>query len=89
MVKLGPVNNVGLLVDFRLGNKSLLVFVRVLGSLSSVMSKWVIPAPAPTAGNRGNLSGPWVIGWVVCALEFHISVLNSIKVSKIGTVSID
>ena len=84
-----PVNNVGLLVDFRLGNKSLLTFVRGLGSMSLVMSAWVIPAPAPTAGNRGNLSGLWVIGQVVCALEFHISVLNRVKVSKIGMVSID
>ncbi len=84
-----PVNNVGLLVDFRLGNKSLLAFVRGLGSLSSVMSAWLVPAPVPTAGNRGNLSGPWVIGWVVCALEFNISVLNRVKVSKTGTVSID
>jgi hypothetical protein len=84
-----PVNNVGLLVNFRLGNKYLLVFVRGLGSLSLVMSVWVIPAPMPTAGNRGNLLGPWVIGRVVCALEFHISILNRVKVSKIGTVSID
>ena len=83
-----PVNNVGLLVDFRLGNKSLLAFVRGLGSLSLVMSAWVIPPPVPTAGNRGNLSGPWVIGRVDCVLEFHISVLNRVKVSKIGTVSI-
>ncbi len=78
-----------LLVNFRLGNKSLLAFVRGLGSLSSVMSAWVIPNPAPTPGNRGNLSGLWLIGWVVCALEFHISILNRVKVSKIGTVSID
>ncbi len=84
-----PVNNECLLVDFRLGNKSLVVFVRGLGSLALVMSAWVIPAPTPTVGNRGNLSGLWVIGWVFCALEFHISVLNRVKVSKIGTVSID
>jgi hypothetical protein len=84
-----PVNNVGLFVDFRLGNKSLLAFVRGLGSLSSVMSAWVIPALAPTVDNRGNLSGLWVIGHVFCVLEFHISVLNRVKVSKIGTVSID
>ncbi len=84
-----PDNNVGLLVDFRLGNESLLAFVRGLESLSLVMSVWVIPAPAPTVGNRGNLSGPWVIGQIVCALEFHTSLLNRVKVSKIGTVSID
>ncbi len=84
-----PVNNVGLLVNFKLGNKSLLAFVRDLGSLSLVMSAWVVSTPAPTMGNRGNLSGPWVIGWVVCALEFHISILNRVKISKIGTVSID
>ncbi len=84
-----PVNNLDLLVDIRLGNKSLLAFIRGLGSLSLVMSAWVVPAPVPTAGNRGELSGPWVIGWVVCALEFHISILNRVKVSKIGMVSID
>jgi hypothetical protein len=93
LVKLGiwivPVNNVGLLVNFKLGNKSLLAIVRGLGSLSLVMSAWVIPAPAPTMGNRGNLLGLWVIGRVVCALEFHISILNRVKVSKIGMVSID
>ena len=83
------VHDVGLLVNLRLGNKSHLAFVRGLGSMSLVMSAWVISAPAPTAGNRGNLSGLWVIGRVVCALEFHISVLNRVKVSKIGTVSID
>ncbi len=84
-----PVNNVGLLVDFRLGNKSLLAYVRGLESLCLVMFAWLIPAPMPTVGNRGNLLGPWVIGWVVCALEFHISFLNRVKVSKIGMVSID
>ncbi len=93
LVELGicivPVNNVGLLVDFRLGNKSLLAFVRGLGSMSSVTSVWVIPAPALTTGNRGNLSGLWVIGRVVCALEFHISVFHRVKVIKIGMVSID
>jgi hypothetical protein len=92
LVKLGiwivPVNNVGLLVDFRLGNKSLLAFVRGLVSLSLVMSAWVILTPVPTTGNRGNLLGPWVIGQVVCVLEFHISVLNKVTVSEIGTVSI-
>ncbi len=84
-----PVNNVGLLFDFRLGNKSLLAFVRSLGSMSLVMSAWVIPALVPTVGNRGNLLGLWVIGRVVCALKLLISVLNRVKVSKIGTVSID
>jgi hypothetical protein len=78
----------GLLVDFRLGNKSHLAFIRGLGFMSLV-SAWVIPAPAPTAGNRGNLLDIWVIGQVFCALEFHISVLIRVKVSKIGTVSID
>ncbi len=93
LVKLGicivPVNNVGLLVNFRLGNKSLLAFVRGLGSMPSIMSAWVIPAPVPTTGNRGNLLGLWVIGRIVCALELHINILNRVKVSKIGTVSID
>ncbi len=84
-----PVNNVGLLVDFRLGNKPLLVFVKGLGSLSSVMFAWEIPASAPTVGNRGNLSGPWVLSQIFCVLEFYISILNRVKVSKIGTVSID
>jgi hypothetical protein len=84
-----PVNNVGLLVDFRLGNKPLLAFVKGLGSLSLVMFALEIPASAPTAGNRGNLSGPWVIGWILCALEFYIRVLNRVKVNKIGTISID
>ncbi len=84
-----PVNNVGLLVDFRLGNKSLLAFVRGLGSMSLVMSAWVIRALTPTTGNRGNLLGLWVIGRVVCVLEFHISVFHRVKVIKIGTVSID
>ena len=84
-----PVNNVGLLVNFRLGNKSLLVFVRGLGSMSLVMSAWVIPAPAPTAGNRGYLLGLLVIGWVLSALELNVSIFHRVKVSKIGTVSID
>jgi hypothetical protein len=79
----------GLLVDFRLGNKPLLAFVRALGSLSLVISAWVIPAPALTAGNRGNLLGLWVIGRVFCMLEFHISILNRVKVSNIGFISID
>ncbi len=84
-----PVHNVGLFVDFRLGNKSHLTFVRGLGSLAPVRSTWEIPAPVPTKGNRGNLSGLWVIGRVVSALELNISVFHRIKVSKIGTVSID
>ncbi len=29
------------------------------------------------------------MGWVLCALEFYISILNRVKVSKIGMVSID
>jgi hypothetical protein len=57
-----PVNNVGLLVYFRLGNKPLLAFVKGLGSLSMVMLAWETPASAPTVNNRGNLFGPWVIG---------------------------
>ena len=73
-----PIHNVGLLVDFRLGNKSHLAFVRGLGSLAPVRSTWDIPTPAPTAGIRGNLLGLWVIGRVVCALEFYISILNSL-----------
>ncbi len=84
-----PVNNVGLLVYFRLGNKPLLAFVKGPGSLSLVMLAWEIPTTVPTVGNRGNLSGPWVIGWIICALEFYISVLNRVKIIKIGTVCID
>ncbi len=84
-----PVNNVGLLVYFRLGNKPVLAFVKGLGSLSLVMLAWEIPSSAPTAGNRGNLSGPWVIGQIFCALEFYIRILNRVKISKIGTVNID
>ncbi len=76
-----PVNNVDLLVYFRLGNTPLLAFVKGLGSLSAVMLAWGTPAFAPTASNGGNLSGPWVIGWIFCALEFYISVLNRVKVS--------
>ncbi len=40
-------------------------------------------------GNRGNLSGPWVIGWIFGVLEFYISILNRVKFSKIGTFCID
>ena len=81
-----PIHNVGLLVDFRLGNKSHLAFVRGLGSLRST---WEILAPVPTAGNRGYLPGLWVIGQVLSALELNVSVFYRVKVSKIGTVSID
>jgi hypothetical protein len=84
-----PVHNVGLLVNFRLGNKSYLAFVRGLGSLAPVRSTWEIPAPAPTAGNRGYLPGLWVIGWVLSALDLNVSVFHRVKVSKIGLVSID
>ncbi len=84
-----PVHNVGLLVDFRLGNKPHLAFVRGLGSLAPVRSTWDIPVPAPTAGDRGYLSGLWVIGLVLSALELNVSVFHRVKVSKIGTVSID
>ncbi len=93
MVKLGilivPVKNVGLLVNFRLGNKPLLAFVKGLGSLSLVVLAWESLASMPTMGNRGNLSGPWVIGQIFCAPEFYISVLKRVKVSKFGTVIID
>ncbi len=84
-----PVNNVGLLIYFRLGNKPLLAFVKGLGSLSAVMLAWEIPTSTPTASDRGNLSGPWVIVWIFCVLEFYISVLNRVKVSKNGAVCID
>jgi hypothetical protein len=84
-----PIHNVGLLVDFRLGNKSHLAFVRGLGSLAPVRSTWDIPAPAPTAGNRGYLPGLWVVGWVLGALELNVSVFHRVKVSKIGNFSID
>ncbi len=53
------------------------------------MLVWEIPASVPTLGERGNLSGPWVIGRIICALEFYISVLIRVKVSKIGAVCID
>ncbi len=83
-----PVNNVGLLVYFGLGNKPLLVLVKGLGSLSAVMLAWEIPASVPTTGNRGNLSCPWFISQIFCVLEFYISVLNRVKVSKNGTVCV-
>jgi hypothetical protein len=71
-----PVHNVGLLVDFRLGNKSHMAFIRGLGSLALVRSAWVIPAPVPTRGNRDYLPSLWVIGRVFCALEFNISIFH-------------
>jgi hypothetical protein len=93
LVKLGtwvvPVHNVGLLVYFGLGNKAFLALVTGLWSLSAVLLEWDTPLSVPTASNRGNLSGAWVIGQIFCALEFYISVLNIVKVSKIGTVNID
>jgi hypothetical protein len=79
----------GLLVYFSLGNKPPLVFVTGLGSLSAVLLAWATATSVPTASNRGNLSGPWVIGWILCVLEFYISILNRVKVSKISTVCID
>jgi hypothetical protein len=60
-----PVNNVGLLVYFSLGNKPLLVFVTGLWSLSTVLLMWATATSTPTASNRGNLSGPWVIGHAI------------------------
>ncbi len=57
--------------------------------MAPVRSTWDIPAPMPTAGNIGYLPGFWVIGWVLSALELNISILNRVKVSKIGMVSID
>jgi hypothetical protein len=84
-----PVHNVGLLVDFRMGNKSHLAFVRGLGSLAPVRSTWDTPTPAPTAGNRGYLSDLWVIGQVLSALELNVSIFHRVKISKIGMVSID
>jgi hypothetical protein len=83
------VHNVGLLVNLRLGNKSHLEFVRGLGPLGPVRSRWDTLAPAPTVGNRGYLPGLLVIGWVHSALELNISVFHRVKVSKIGTVGID
>ncbi len=68
---------------------SYLAFVRDLGSLALVRSTWDIPAPVPTVGNRGYLPDIWVIGRVLSALELNISVFHRVKVSKIGTVSID
>ncbi len=79
-----PANNVGLLVYFRLRNKPLLVFVKGLGSLYAVMLAWENPASAPTASNRGNLSGPWVIGWIFCTLEFYIASLTESKPVKLA-----
>jgi hypothetical protein len=84
-----PVNNVGLLVYFSLGNKPLMAFVTGLWSLSAVLHTWATATSVPTASNRGNLSGPWAIGQILCALEFYISILNRVKVSKISVVSID
>jgi hypothetical protein len=84
-----PVNNVGLLVYFSLGNKPLLVFVTGLWSLSTVLLVWMTATSASSMGNRGNLSGLWIMGQCLCALEFYISVPNKFKVSKIGTVSVD
>jgi hypothetical protein len=84
-----PVNNVGLLVYFSLGNKPLLAFVTGLGSLSGVLLAWATATSPPTASNRGDLSGHWVIGWILGVLEFYISVLNRVKVSKISMVCID
>jgi hypothetical protein len=83
------VHDVGLLVNFRLGNKSHLAFVRGLGPLAPVRSTWDTPAPVPTVGNRGYLPGLWVIGWVLSVLDLNVSIFHRVKVSKIGTVSID
>ncbi len=83
------VYNVGLLVNLRLGNKSHLAFVRCLGPLAPVRSTWDTPTPAPSTGNRGYLPGLLVIGRVLSALELNASVFHRVKVSKIGTVSID
>jgi hypothetical protein len=71
-----PVNNVGLLVYLSLGNKPLLALVTGMWSLSAVLLAWATATSTPTASNRGNLSGPWVIGRILCALEFYISILN-------------
>ncbi len=78
-----PVNNVGLHVYFRLGNKPLLAFVKGLGSLFAVMLVWETPASTPTVSNRGNLSSVWVIGWIFCVLEFYISILNSLSAKSV------
>ncbi len=88
-IRIVSVHNVGLLINFRLGNKSHLAFVRGQGPLAPVRSTWDTPAPASTAGNRGYLLGLWVIGWVLSALELNVSVFHRVKVSKIVTVSID
>ncbi len=83
------VQDVGLLVNLRLGNKSHLTFVRGLGPLAPVRSTWDTPAPTPTAGNRGYLLGLWVIGQALSVLELNLSIFHRVKVNKIGTVSID
>ncbi len=83
------VHDVGLLVNLRLGTKSHLAFVRGLGPLAPVRSTWDTPAPVPVVGNRGYLQGLSVIGRVLSALELNISVIHRVKVSKIGTVSIE
>ncbi len=88
-VQIVSVQDVGLLVNLRLGNKSHLAFVRGLEPLALVRSTWDTPAPTPTAGNRGYLPGLLVIGRVLSALELNVSVFHRVKVSKIGTVSID
>jgi hypothetical protein len=84
-----PVYNVGLLVYLSLGNKPLLALVTDLWSLSAVLFAWATATSTPTTSNRGDLSSPWVIGWILCALEFYMSILNRVNVGKIGTVIID
>ncbi len=79
----------GLLVHFSLGNKPLLVYVTGLWSLFMILLAWAAVSSTSTVSNRGDLFDPWVMGQVLCALEFHISILNRVKDSKIDTVSID
>ncbi len=81
-IRIVSVHDVGLLVNLRLGNKSLLAFVRGLGPLAPVRSMWDTPAPAPTAGNRGYLPCHLVIGQVLSVLELNVSVFHRVKVSK-------
>ncbi len=45
--------------------------------------------PPPRPPRATEASGPWVIGRIICVLEFYISILNRVKVSNIGMVCVD
>ncbi len=44
--------------------------------------------PLATEATCLDLGSSWVIGWIFCALEFYISILNRVKISKISMVCI-